>query len=624
MDDSQIEIENFLDNDLSVKNLISIESSKHLEPNKDTTTYTQSILIDDFKPQPHQGDSVYYFNRLGGDRGGLGDTSLAFTYDVATATIQADSWGGMWTSLNHTNQENLPLNFSSVLPSPIQDSYQSQITGLSIKINEATPDSTFIVQLRNQTSLNWTKAVTVSGEQETLFYDLPPISDTTHLLWSLENAQMGDYVVVDEISMLATTQISDTVEQAFVWSYGMLLNNWDPQSGLVRDRANYASGTLDSVQATGSLAAATAVAQDLGVISRNDAIQIVSQISNTLLITLPKYHGLWPHFTSVSPTNSITITPGTEWSSIDTAIAAVGLLEAQQALGLDTSGTIAHLKSIHWDNLYTPHGISHGYSYDGILLPATWDTFGGESWLINLVYAASTSNIPNLKYPAPPTANGSGFIDELSWLFFPPPCGLDTWDVSWNYYRQNAINSQVEFICKNHPLSCSCENNLFGLSAAEVPIPSQVPIDDIYQPFGVGGQFSPPNDGAQFYEVPILVPHYAAMIASNSPQEATSLWQWLISNNLFSPLNNVESFVLKKNISSCENVNMDWNSLKGSWNLSLQTLGWGKWLTKRNGEESILWQAMQSNNFLNEGYDRLADNCSYLPIIHAHPQNIPR
>ena len=57
---------------------------------------------------------------------------------------------------------------------------------------------------------------------------------------------------------------------------------------------------------------------------------------------------------------------GTEWSSIDTVIAAIGLLTAQQALGLDTSGTEALLREIDWADLTKPDGmISMGYDLRG-------------------------------------------------------------------------------------------------------------------------------------------------------------------------------------------------------------------------------------------------------------------
>ena len=59
-------------------------------------------------------------------------------------------------------------------------------------------------------------------------------------------------------------------------------------------------------------------------------------------------------------------------------IAAVGLLEAQSGLGMDTSGTEQMLREIEWDTLVTDNGISHGYAYSGELIPYTWDVFGGE------------------------------------------------------------------------------------------------------------------------------------------------------------------------------------------------------------------------------------------------------
>jgi hypothetical protein len=45
----------------------------------------------------------------------------------------------------------------------------------------------------------------------------------------------------------------------------MLLDNWNPDTGLVRDKAQDASGEFDALQATGSLAAATAMAFQHGV-----------------------------------------------------------------------------------------------------------------------------------------------------------------------------------------------------------------------------------------------------------------------------------------------------------------------------------------------------------------------
>ena len=91
------------------------------------------------------------------------------------------------------------------------------------------------------------------------------------------------------------------------------------------------------------------------------------------------------------PDGKPTIVWGTEWSSIDTVIAAIGLLTAQQALGLDTAGTEALLQGIDWDDLIKPDGmISMGYTYEGKRIPGPGIPSAGK---------AGWSNWPT---PAPP------------------------------------------------------------------------------------------------------------------------------------------------------------------------------------------------------------------------------
>jgi hypothetical protein len=99
------------------------------------------------------------------------------------------------------------------------------------------------------------------------------------------------------------------------------------------------------------------------------------------------------------------------------------------------------------------------------------------------------------------------------------------------------------------------------------------------------------------------------MIASLRPEEAIEMWDWLIDNGHFSPLTNVESLMFKPD-SGCGSDALAWNQLKGSWNLSLQTLGWGIYLTSRDGQIPILWQATTSNPLLQRGYNVLAPDQS--------------
>ena len=565
-------------------------------------TRSLSILVDDFRPQPYQGEPVYFFNRLGGDRGAINDSILDWGNGQMTTTISpGNSWGGAWMSLNHPIRESRSINFSAVLPPQILPTYQSQITGITAVVADATPGRTLKLELKDKGELHWKKEIDLRGGPQVVTSDLPALGNINEFLWVLDHASAGDYVVLESISLTATTQITDTATAAFVWSYGVLLKNWNPTTGLVRDKAKDASGEFDAIQATGGLAAATAVAEQLGIITHADAVQIVSKIGDTLLLELPRYHGLWPHWVKVSPAGEFTIVANTEWSSVDTVIAATGLLAAQSALGMDTSGTEQMLQAIDWDELVTPGGISHGYTYAGDLIPYAWDVFGGESWLVALAHAGATGQVAPMAYPSPPTANGSGFIDELAWLFVPPPPGRDHWGTDWGAYRSGAADRQISYYPIHYPETCLSQLGLFGLSAAEVPDPSSVPQVSIYQAFGVGGRFAPTNDGSALLKAPVAVPHYAAMIASLRPDAAIQMWDWLISNGYFTPMTDVESLMFPAN-SSCELDEVVWNQLKGSWNLSLQTLGWGRYLAERDGQVPILCQATTANPLLSRGY----------------------
>jgi len=586
----------------------------------DRNIRTLKILVDDFKPQPYQGESVYFYNRLGGDRGSINQSIVAWENGQVTTTISSgNSWGGVWMSLNHPIGESLPINFSAISPPQILPAYQSQITGLTVKIKGGTASRTLKFELKDQGELRWSEEITLNGGNQVVTFRLPDLGTANEFLWVLDHAQAGDSVVIEELSFSATTQIMDTAMAAFVWSYGMLLNNWNPASGLIRDKAKDPSGAFDAIQSTGSLAAATAMAEQLGVITHADAVQIVTQISDTFLRKLPRFQGLWPHWVRTSAQGEITIVPGTEWSSVDTVIAALGLLTAQASLGLDTSGTEEMLQAVNWPDLVLPGGISHGYRESGDRIPYSWDVFGGESWLVELVYASVTGQVAAISYPSPPTANGSGFIDELAWLFVPPPSGKDYWGTDWTSYLSEAADHQYRYYSASDSPSCYHDEGWFGLSAGEVPDPASVPQQQIYQAFGVGGQFSPANDGKALLGTAVIVPHYLAMTAYRHPQEALEVWDWLINAGYFSPLNNVESLQAPPS-SDCAALDLVWNHLKGSWNLSLQTLGWGRYLAERNKQVPVLWAATATNPLLQKGYLRLASITDEpLPAQAPHP-----
>jgi hypothetical protein len=571
-------------------------------------TSPRRVLVDDFKPQRFQGDVVYPYNRLGGDRGALNDSIIAPGVGRTTITVAPNRFfGGMWQSLTHPDREHRSIEIAGVLPAQISPAFQSRITGITVEISGGTPGRTVRLELKDLTAIPWSQNWTISGGAQTLQGELPTTGRVGELVIVLDHAQPGDFLTLTSITFTATTAIADAGFAAFVWSYAMLLENWDPTNGLVRDKSRDAAGEFDAVQATGALAAASALASQLGVIPRAAAVAIVTKIQNAIS-GLPRYRGLWPHFVKVTSGNWQPA-DGSEWSSVDTVILLFSLIASQLALELNPAEAIAALSAIEWEALLLPNGLSHGYKSNLTLITDPWDTFGSESWLVALAYTSVRHRLPPLAFPTPPTANGSGFIDGMLELFVPPPSTVDVWGAKWPAYRPIAARAQVEYYTTQSPQSCMARYGLFGLSAAEVPLPSGVLKEQIYQPFGVGGRFSPPNNGASLTGRFVAVPHYAAMIApvmnESHDDSAMRMWEWLIERELFTPLNNVESFSFESE-AECGSGHeaIIWNDLKGSWNLALQTLGLGQYLLRRQGLQPDLWRLAGAAP-VRDGYESL-------------------
>jgi len=573
----------------------------HQAPSGAQAEPSLSVLVDDFVPQPIQGEEEPWdYNRLDGNRGeidgpGSGDVDWGEGVVTAKITEGTNTWMGVWTSLNHHNLDKVPLDFLAIFPPQILPDYQGRVTGLRVEVLNG--QGTFEVKLEAADEPPaWVQSVALSGGQQDLQFVLPDLGEIQNLSWLVVGGS-GDFVDVDRVELIVEVPALATPDRAFLWSYAMLLSNWDPASGLTRDRANYPAGDSDNVSASGMQAAAAVMAWHLGFISEPDATEIVTDTAAALM-ALPRCHGLWPHFVQNGQAE-----PGEEWSSLDSIIAITALLEAQEALGLDTADIEQVLADIDWAGLILPDGsISHGFEYDpndpsfcGQRLEDRWKDFGTESWLANFGYAAATGNVAEMDH-TPPTFNGSGFIDELAWLVV-PPVERDRWGTEWQTYRGQAADRQRAYYQDDYPHHpCYEPLELFGLSAAEVPDPASLdPSQTTYQAFGVGGE-SAPNDGTALLGHAVIVPHYAALIASLRPDEASAFWNWIEGEGLFTPLNNAESLMFIDE-STCEEV--VWNALKGSCNLSLQTLGWGRLLA---GSDNPLYAAMFANDMLSRGY----------------------
>lgn len=550
----------------------------------------QYVVVDDYAGVSLPGREWYY-SSIGTDRDKMGDGSYSVTLGGGQAVVKVTSgWAGVWTSLMHNAVDQDVLKPTQLLGPYVKAQFQPRITGIEIDLSDGT--GSFRVELKDVTNaiIYNSGNVTLTGGQRTISLSVEPTVDLKLLNWLIDGPGSA---TVKQVRLKIESPSYTVPEAVFLFSYGHLSQCYDAASGMVRDRSHCPVKDYAAVPCVGTFALATVLAQNLGYVDAGDA-KIIVQKTKEALLTLAQnkqtQHGVLPHFVFYDEVDNYFVNKK-EWSSVDTVIGLTAAVLACQAMGEDTSQLEKLLKDIDWNDL-TNNGtqsISHGYNHDGSKMTTTWDTFGAETFLMAVAYAAAKGQIAHIDNRFPPTWDGSGFNDELSALFFPMR-GKDAWGNDWVRCRRDAYEKQINYFTQPAYRSLG----LFGLSAGEVPEPWVVEEDQIYQSFGVGGHNNQANDGINLVGYAVITPHYAAMVGTENPNSFQQLFNYLISTKMiFTPLNNVESFGL-------DNTGiLHWNCLKGSWNLSLQCLGAARALS---GSEYLPYRALENNAFLKQGF----------------------
>ena len=575
-----------------------------------------------------------YYNLTGGDRGTLNDMDVDYSWDgnayIAEVVNSSDTWGGMWYSPIRVIRDDVPLDFGAIFGPYVRSEYQGQIIGIEILVSHANSPSNntnlaLKLELKNEHGASvyaesWTDLIPGTYPRTyTASFDPSGIGSVKEILWLIEHAETGDAVAIDRIRLHASVPEMPTEEQTFLWSYSWLMANYDPDSGLVQDRSNFGAGDMENVTATAKAAKLTYYAYQKGYVSYDHANAIITKIADTLIKVVPRgpsgVNTLWPHFTQ---NGGAELLGNAEWASGDTAYAALDIIIALQMLGdpQDQLGAlIQFVRNIDWEAMLLENGgISHGYDYEGTLIPYSWKSFGMETIGIAWAYASATGNVAVMD--APPSDNGSGFIDNAHYPIV--LSGRDYWCNDWDDYRNAMADIQIGWYCSSeHTNEFLCKANLFGLSAAEPP------EGDAYAAYGVGGKIPDPEDG----NGEVIVLHFSGMIADIRPEESKRVWEVLRDRNpdllpeslhdkvIISPLNNMESMRVAKTTGESTI-----NHLKGSWNLALQAEGWAY------GDPDIrnaLLSAIQGNAFLNAGYLLLQRPAGPEIIIKQETTDVP-
>ena len=474
---------------------------------------------------------------------------------VVHLSQQPEAWAGMWHSLaGQARNASRVMDFTHAYPAPVTAKYQPRVSGVMI---EAAGRGKIKLEIKSPTDeQRWTQMIELSEPQFRMFV-FPVASEAVRdgktIVWT---AEPGAEVKVSVLFLGIEMPQLPWDAYALLASYAKIARSYSIGTGFVRDRAHIEEGAFESVSATGMyVLASAAVAQEpLGIVTPDYARWVLMR-THEAMKKLKTGRGLLPHFV-YRHENAYCIHPGTEYSTVDTAIYAQSMLLA--AIMLDVPAVaedlVLQMQAIEFNLLHLPGGeLSHGLDEDGItLLPHGWQDWGGETALVMLM-----EGIANPDHRPPPMRTpgkawqGTGFITELQSLFHPDfdsdvPDAHD--GVRWLSVRRAMLGAQRAYIPKRWPQSHAARNGIYGLSAGE---------NQAGNGYYVGGVDLPDQK--------LIHPHYILMSATLHPQTAETyeLLERMEKASYFPPWGMVE------------NLNVDGRSylpMEGSLNAGFEAL----------------------------------------------------
>ena len=471
---------------------------------------------------------------------------------VVHLSQQPEAWAGMWHSLaGQARNASRVMDFTHAYPAPVTAKYQPRVSGVMI---EAAGRGKIKLEIKSPTDeQRWTQM----SEPQFRMFVFPLASEAVRdgktIVWT---AEPGSDVKVSGLFLGIEMPQLPWDAYALLASYAKIARCYSIGTGFVRDRAHIEEGAFESVSATGMyvLASAAVAQESLGIVTPDYARWVLMR-THEAMKKLKTGRGLLPHFV-YRHENTYCIHPGTEYSTVDTAIYAQSMLLA--AIMLDVPSVaediVLQLQAIEFNLLHLPGGeLSHGLNEDGItLLPHGWQDWGGETALVMLMegIADPDHRPPPMRTPGK-AWQGTGFITELQSLFHPDfdsdvPDAHD--GVRWLSVRRSMLGAQRAYIPKRWPQSHAARNGIYGLSAGE---------NQAGNGYYVGGVDLPDQK--------LIHPHYILMSSTLNPQTAETyeLLERMEKASYFPPWGMVE------------NLNVDGRSylpMEGSLNAGFEAL----------------------------------------------------
>lgn len=446
---------------------------------------------------------------------------------------EPESWAGIWHSLaGQVRNAKRVMDFMRAYPEQITPGHQPKVTAVML---EAAGRGRIKLEIKSPANdVRWGRFVDLNEQNYRMsVYPVSPetIRDGKVIAWT---AEPGAEVKVSGLWLGLEMPGLPWDAQAFLSSYAKIARCYSLDTGFVRDRAHIEEGAFESVSATGMyvLASAAAAQKTVGVVSPDYARWVLAR-THEAVGKLTTARGLLPHFVRRQG-NAYQIHPGTEYSTVDTAIYMQSMLLAALMLDQHTVAEeiVNHAQQIEFDLMRLPDGhLSHGYEEDGVtLLPHGWQDWGGETTLVMLL-----EGIANPGHHPPPMRRpgkawqGTGFIPELQSLFHPDfdsdePDAHD--GVRWLSVRRTMLGAQRAYIPKHWPHSPAARDEIYGLSAGE-------------NRFGNGYHVG----GVDLPDQKLIHPHYILMSSTlrSKPDELFSLFDRMEKAGYFPPWGLVEN-----------------------------------------------------------------------------------
>ena len=301
----------------------------------------------------------------------------------------------------------------------------------------------------------------------------------------------------DKFPQLSDSALLDLVEKQtfkYFWDFG------HPVSGMARERSNGDNETV-TTGGTGFGIMAMIAAVHRGFITRQDAVNRISTITDFLLTKCERWHGAFAHWINGSTGATIPFGKNTGADIVETSFLVQGLLTARQYFDNNNASEIALRDSINsiwkavdwkWftqngntQSLYWQYNPSYSNTSDIWSIPVT----GWNEALITYILGASSpdhaisksiydngwarngaikngNSYYNILLPLGPNLGGPLFFAHYSFLGLNPSQLSDQYA---NYWDQNTAHSKINYqYCVFNPNQFYGYSNLcWGLTASD-------------------------------------------------------------------------------------------------------------------------------------------------------------